>query len=136
MKWLKRFSPEILLSAYSCLFIYFNNIGEGKFVEIIFPFFVFSGIGILLHLVFNGIFKSSEKASVFSFLLLIMVINFNFVVETVRKNQYVVRPLYIMLIWLLIYAVVFLAFLKIKMGGGMALRMQHYFRHMYRIDFI
>lgn len=118
MKWIKKVLPEITLSAYSCLFIYFNNIGEGKFVEIILPFLVFSSIGVLLHLLFCGVFQSGDKASVYSFLLLIMVINFNFVVDLIRKKQYVVRPLFILIMWLIIYIILFCIIIKIKMEGA------------------
>ncbi len=109
--------PVITLSAYSCFFVYFQNIGEGKFKEIIIPFLIFSGIGAGLQFLIRYPLKSDEKASVFSWLLLIMIINFNFVVVIARqKFGFSGRPLHLMFAWLAIYAIIFWAFIKMKTG--------------------
>ena len=117
IKRIKLVLPVIMVSAYSCCFVYFNNIGEGQFIQIIVPFIIFSGIGIVFQFLSYLLFKSNEKASVFSYLLLIMVINFNFVVIIARqKFRFSSRPLYLMFVWLAAYAIIFLFFLKMKKG--------------------
>ena len=114
IKKIKMIAPVIVLSAYSCLFVLLNNIGEGKAIEIVAPFFWFCGIGIALQLAFYFVFRNGEKAAIFSFFLLIMVINFNFVINTVQELGYTGKPRYILLIWLAIYVIIFIFLRKAK----------------------
>ena len=117
IKKLKIVLPIIMLCAYSCSFVYFKNVGEGRFREIILPFLSFCGIGIMLQILFGIIFRNNKQASVFSCLLLIMVINFYFVVSIIQqKYGNNVRPLYVMLGWSVIYIIIFILFLRIKAG--------------------
>lgn len=105
-KILIQISSTITLVLYPCLFMYFNNIGEAKFKDII-PisiYFIIIGmilIGIGYKLFKNNIYKAVFMSNIISFIL----INFKVLVEFIQN----IMPK--MLYWHCILIVLFLLYL-------------------------
>lgn len=73
----------MLTCAYPCTFMYFQNVGEGDFNEILIPLGIFLGVAAGITLIGGLILKSLEKAALFSSLFMLMFMNFNQVANAV-----------------------------------------------------
>lgn len=69
----------VTMCAYPCLFIYFQNIGEGKFTDIFAPLFIYCAIAFLVVIVMNMILKQLHKAVMFSSVFMMIFMNFNLI---------------------------------------------------------
>lgn len=89
--------------AYSCTFIYFQNVGEGNFSEIIFPFCIFTLIAALVTFLSWLFFKKLETAAFFSCLAMFFFMNFNLLGKLLLKVSPNFRGEYILLIFVPLY---------------------------------
>lgn len=104
----------LITCAYPCTFLYFQNVGEGNFTEILFPFFVFTLTASLLTLISWFFFRKLETAAFFSCLAMLFFMNFNLLGKLLLKMSPHFRGEYILLIFVPLYILLAL-YLKKKM---------------------
>ena len=83
---------------YPCLFMYFQNVDEGNFKEIlpaVGKFLLVTGIVFILVL---AIIKRFSKAALYTILSMIAFMNFNTVLNAIRKIIPKMRTLYFLVI--------------------------------------
>ncbi len=75
----------ILVSAFPAVFLYCQNADEAGFEEIAPILLAFVGMGIALFLVFSVPTRSFEKACIFASLLALVLINFTFIEDVLKR---------------------------------------------------
>ncbi len=93
----------LLTCAYPCTFIYFQNVGEGSFTEIILPFCIFTLIAALITLISWLYFKKIETAAFFSCLAMLFFMNFNLLGKLLLKVSANFKGEYILFIFIPLY---------------------------------
>ncbi len=66
----------LMFSSFSALFLYFNNVGEVDFLEILPMVLVFSFIGLFIYIVSSLLVKNAIKGVLISFVICILLFNF------------------------------------------------------------
>lgn len=75
----------LFIITYPCIFMYAQNVNEGRFVEILPAFGKFLALGVFLFLVWLAILRKIERAALASDLFLLLLLNYNVVLEFLRK---------------------------------------------------
>lgn len=104
----------ILTCAYPCLFIYFQNVGEGDFHEVMLPFCIFLGVSALVTLGGYLFLRNAEKAALFTCLFMLMFMNFNMVNTFLLKINPVFKGGYMLVVYLVCYTLLFIYLKKSK----------------------
>ena len=77
--------PVILLCIFPTIFLYFNNVGNLRFVETIWPMVISAAIGAVLWLVFSIFCRSFVDGSICAFIICMVGFNFSLIEQGVRK---------------------------------------------------
>ena len=107
---------------YPCLFMYFQNVDEGNFKEIlpaVGKFLLVTGIVFILVL---AIIKRFSKAALYTILSMIAFMNFNTVLNALRKIIPKMRTIYFLVVLGCFFAVLLYIFIKRVADGMIALK--------------
>lgn len=66
----------ITVVLYPCLFMYFQNVGEGDFKEIFHALGLFAGLAVIIYTVTVLLMKNCAKASLYTDLAMLVAMNF------------------------------------------------------------
>lgn len=117
---LKRFPifHPILFAIFPILYLYSYNAEQVPLNEIILPLSIILLLTILLWMLLSFVLKNSLKASLITSLFLLLFFSFGHfqtVISGIAVNNFVIgRDRFLILIWLLIFVIGFVLFLKIK----------------------
>lgn len=109
----------LLTCAYPCMFIYFQNVGEGNLKQVILPFCYFVGIALVLLIITALFLRQLSKAALFTSLFMLMIMNFNMINGAFQKLIPGLQGRYLLILYLLIYLGIFFVLKQSKWDAAL-----------------
>lgn len=114
--WLLSLFVVISAATFSTLFIYFRNIKEVAIKEVLSPFLIFACISGISLLVFAKIMNSKDKSTIFTVALALLLTNYVFIENAIRKIIHIFKYWHVVII--LLFVLIHLAwFIKTKINS-------------------
>lgn len=103
----------LMVLLYPCVFMYFQNIGEGYFVEIFGAVTIFIVLAFIIYLIAYFFLKDFFKAIFYSELAMLVLINFNTILTAIKKLLPETRKAYLFFV-IALFGIILFIWLKKK----------------------